>query len=196
MKQLIYVTHGDVIIDPEVPVTDWGLTERGRQRHLEFANGLKNIGAIHCSTEQKAREAASITGAVLGLVPAEHENLGENDRSATGYLEKDAFEAMADAFFANPNQSVRGWERAVDAQARIVNAVQRILAEDRSEGDVLIFAHGGVGALLRAFVTDQPIDRSHDQPVGKGGYVLKFSVPQLGLNQDWVNMDASGASFG
>ena len=43
-------------------------------------------------------------------------SLHENDRSATGYLPPNQFEAMADRFFAEPQASVLGWERAVDAQ--------------------------------------------------------------------------------
>ena len=38
---------------------------------------------------------------------------------------------MADAFFAKPEESVRGWERAVDAQARVAAAVDDILQASR-----------------------------------------------------------------
>lgn len=36
------------------------------------------------------------------------DDLGENDRSATGYLAKEEFEETSDAFFAHPQESVRG----------------------------------------------------------------------------------------
>ena len=55
-------------------------------------------------------------------------DLGENNRSATGFLPPAEFEKVADAFFANPEESVRGWERAIDAQRRIREAVDRIVA--------------------------------------------------------------------
>ena len=76
------------------------------------------------------------------------EDLGENDRSATGFLPPPEFERMADAFFANPTVSVRGWERAVDVQARIVAAVRAVAAAEEGAGDILVAAHGAVGALL------------------------------------------------
>ena len=44
--------------------------------------------------------------AALRLTPIIRADLGENDRSATGYLPKAEFEAMADAFFARPDESV------------------------------------------------------------------------------------------
>ena len=67
------------------------------------------------------------SGVPYSVVAALH----ENDRSATGYLPPDRFEAVADRFFAEPETSVLGWERAVDAQARIVACVARIVAAGR-----------------------------------------------------------------
>lgn len=54
----------------------------------------------------------------------------ENDRSATGFLMPDEFQAAANQFFAQPQISVRGWERAADAQLRIVREVEHVLARN------------------------------------------------------------------
>ena len=66
----------------------------------------------------------------------------ENDRSATGYLPKREFEALVDAFFAQPQTSIRGWEPAADAQARIVRAVERIVSQASGNSDLAIVGHG------------------------------------------------------
>ena len=87
----------------------------------------------------------------------------ENDRSATGFLVPDEFQAVADQFFSQPDISVRGWERAVDAQARIVREVEHVLGRDE-QGDVLFIGHGGVGTLLYCYYSGVAIDRSYDQP--------------------------------
>jgi broad specificity phosphatase PhoE len=81
--------------------------------------------------------------------------LGENDRSATGFLPPEEFERVADQFFANPETSIRGWERAIDAQTRIVRAVERI----ESKGPTAIVSHGAVGTLLYCHLAGKPIDR-------------------------------------
>jgi len=81
---------------------------------------VREITAIYCSTEQKAIDGAAILSEFLGLPYTEVEALGENDRSSTGFLAPDEFERVADQFFAQPTASVRGWERAADAQARVV----------------------------------------------------------------------------
>ena len=77
--------------------------------------------------EPNARDAAQILAEALGLngysVVAD---LRENDRSATGFLDEKEFEATVDAFFAQPETSVRGWEPAVDAQARAIGSSPRL----------------------------------------------------------------------
>lgn len=193
MRSLIFVTHAQVMIDPDVPVPDWGLSQGGRARHEAFSARCRGVTAIYCSGERKAVEGADILAHYLRLPVQIIDSLRENDRSATGYLPGPEFEAMADAFFANPELSVRGWERAVDAQTRIVSALHEIVAEDRTGGDIAVIAHGGVGALFLAHLLGEPISRRHDQPGGGGGNVLHVALPGWRLVGSWVPMEESVA---
>jgi broad specificity phosphatase PhoE len=80
------------------------------------------VRRIFASSERKARDAAQILADGLGLSGySVVDGLGENDRSAAGYLAQQEFEAAVDSFFAQPQTSVQGWELAADAQARIVS---------------------------------------------------------------------------
>ena len=161
------VTHPEVRVDPGVPVPEWGLSDAGRDRlrHLVALPWVPGLTRIVASAERKARETAEALAEVTGLPVGVDPELGENDRSATGFLPPAEFEATADAFFARPAESVRGWERAVDAQARVGAAVAR--AADGATGDVAVVCHGGVGTLLLCAVLGVPIDRRWDQP-GQG----------------------------
>ena len=185
-----FITHADVEIDPAIPVPQWRLSARGRARHEAFNRHgfVTRITAVHSSDERKARDGGEILAGHLGLpvqvVPALH----ENDRSATGFLPPPEFEATADAFFANPELSIRGWERAIDAQNRIAAAVDAILAADRSHGDIAIVAHGGVGTLLLCRLLSAPIDRRHDQAAGGGNY-FSFEVATRRLLQGWKRIE-------
>jgi broad specificity phosphatase PhoE len=193
MPIIHFITHPDVLIDPAVPVPDWPLSPKGRAR-MEAAlaaDWVPAIRAIHCSTERKAIDGAEILGAHLGLPFATHHDLGENDRSATGFLPREEFEATADLFFAHPTESIRGWERAVDAQARIVGAVERILAAP-IPGDIAIVAHGGVGALLLCDLLGEPISRTRDQPPSAaGGWRFAFHAGTRRVVQGWERIDAA-----
>jgi broad specificity phosphatase PhoE len=165
------ITHPDVVISREVPVPRWPLSERGlaRMRAGLRQPWLQGVSAIYSSTEQKAIDAARILGEHLGLPWTEVEDLGENDRSATGFLPPPEFEATADLFFRHAEESVRGWERAVDAQARIIGAVARALAEEPDTPTIFV-GHGGVGTLLQCFCQRAVIARVHDQPAGGGNH--------------------------
>jgi broad specificity phosphatase PhoE len=186
-----FVTHPNVVISPEVPVPRWPLSALGRTR---MAAGLRlpwvaDLGAIYCSTEQKAIDGAAIWAAHLGLPFTRVPALGENDRSATGFLPQQEFEAVADEFFARPTQSVRGWERAVDAQERIVRAVLGIARSDPSIGAVAIVSHGAVGTLLYCHLQGCAIDRRWDQPANGGGNYFRFTLAPPRADSHWQPID-------
>src|SRR5262252_5137375 len=170
-----YLTHPQVNIDPSIPVSSWGLSDFGRARMtaVRSTNRLSGTTQIVSSGERKAIETAEIIAAKLNVDVEVREAMHENDRSATGFLVPDEFQAVANQFFAQPQISVRGWERAVDAQLRIVREVEHVLARNRP-GDVLFVGHGGVGTLLYCHYSGLAIDRTYDQPAG-GGYFFSFA---------------------
>jgi broad specificity phosphatase PhoE len=180
LARIWFITHPEVVVDPYTPVPQWSLSERGIERMKTFCRreDLSDIRAIWSSAETKAIEGAEILASYLGICCKLEERLHENDRSATGYLPADDFEAMANRFFANPEQSVEGWERAVDSQSRIVAAVDAIVAQHIDGGDLAIVAHGGVGALLLDALRRLPISRGLDQP-GRGGGIFSYLHPRL-----------------
>jgi broad specificity phosphatase PhoE len=187
MSTVYFITHPDVVISPTVPVPQWPLSPRGRMRmtavlEQQWASGIR---AIYCSTEQKAIDGAAIISEGLGIPYTAVQELGENDRSATGFLPGPEFEAVADEFFRRPEESVRGWERAVDAQCRIVAATVAVLRSAPSDGDVAIVAHGGVGTLLLCHLSGLPISRDQDQPSTNGGNYFAFDRDTLRLIHGW-----------
>jgi len=152
-------------------------------------NWVNNITAIYCSNEQKAIDGADIIANHLGLHYAVDANLGENDRSSTGFLKPAEFERTADEFFAATEKSVRGWETAKSAQTRIVEAVQRIDQQDSTHGDIAIVSHGAVGTLLYCNSTRKPIDRRWDQPGTGGGNYLVLRLSPINQCSWWEPID-------
>jgi broad specificity phosphatase PhoE len=156
----------------------------------------RGVRRIFASGERKARDGAQILADTLGLDGySVVDDLGENDRSATGYLPKQEFEATADAFFAHPQESVRGWEPAVIAEARIVCAVEQIMLEASDVGDLAIVGHGGTGTLLYCHLAGLPIDRRYDQPATNGGNWFAFDrVSRKLLHDGWRSIDPSAGA--
>jgi len=189
-----FITHPDVVIDPAIPVQEWSLSERGRARMKAMLEQvwMARLRAIYCSTERKAIEGAAILAEALGLAYSAFSELGENDRSSTGYLPQEEFAAVAAEFFGRPEESVRGWERAVDAQTRIVTAVTSILREAPSDDDVAFVAHGAVGTLLLCHLANEPISQDQDQPATNGGNYFAFDRTTFRLIHGWRPVELGG----
>jgi broad specificity phosphatase PhoE len=190
MPEVHFITHPEVAIDPAVPVPDWPLSPRGleRARAMLAQPWVAGLQSVFSSTERKAVDMAAILAGHLGLGFLPMAALGENDRSATGYLKRAEFEATADQFFAQPEDSVRGWERAVDAQSRILAAMEAVLARAPA-GDVAVVAHGGVGALLLCHLKGVGISRAEDQPGEGGGNVFTFDRASRTLLRGWRRIE-------
>ncbi|NIZ91379.1 histidine phosphatase family protein [Kineococcus rubinsiae] len=175
--QVHVVSHPEVEVDPAVPVPQWGLSEAGlaRLERLLDLPWVRSASFVASSAERKALQTAQAVAGVSGRAVHVDDELGENDRSATGFVPPSRFEALADAFFAEPERSVRGWETAAVAQQRVVRAVDRVLARAAAvpgapgDGGIVIATHGGVGTLLLCALRGVAIDRRLDQP-GQGSW--------------------------
>ncbi len=187
-------------MDPEVPVPLWGLSYEGRARAETFvARCIVPSGAIlFSSRETKALELAEILAAATGTPILTDHQMGENDRSATGFLPPALFEDHADRFFAAPTESVNGWERAVDAQKRIVSSVRTALASIPGNAFAIFCGHGAVGTLLKCHVGGRAISRDQDQSRwanrgGGNGFLFDFGSGQL--LSEWTAMEEIGPDW-
>ncbi len=166
METVFYITHPDVLID--LCRGGAGMAAECARSHPDARDAdqswVSGNVCVASSTERKAVDGAAILGAHLGLRPVTHPGLGENDRSSTGYLAKPKFEAMADAFFAHPEQSVAGWERAVDAQMRIIAAMRDLLRKPPRRATSPLWRMAGWVRFCCAIFLGSAISRAADQP--------------------------------
>jgi broad specificity phosphatase PhoE len=190
MSHIYFITHPEVAIDPTIPMTEWDLSVIGRQRleALVAQPWMTTIDALFASTERKARTTAEWIASLRRLSVTYLADLGEKDRSATGFLEPSAYRQLRDAFFAHPARSIQGWERAVDAQARVLQAIEHAVAQTPPNANVAVISHGGVGTLVLNHVQQVQI-RKDDLPPGQGYYFV-FAKDSGKLLQHWKPIDA------
>lgn len=174
-----------------MPVPQWPLSTLGLQRMQSSLQlpWIRSVSAIYSSAERKAVDGAEILATFLELDFTQVDALGENDRSATGFLRPDEFESTADEFFQFPVKSARGWETASAAQNRIVNAVTTINENHLLKGDIAIISHGAVGTLLYCHFANKPIDRRWDQPGNGGGNYLHLTLSPSVSCKWWKPID-------
>ncbi|MEP3196794.1 MAG: histidine phosphatase family protein [Lentilitoribacter sp.] len=170
-----YITHPQVNIDPQIDVPKWGLSNVGKERVTALVQNLKlserdnHSFTVVSSNEVKAIETATPLVDYFDCKLIIDPRMGENDRSATGFLEPESFEDVANQFFKNPDTSIRGWECARDAQNRIVDRFQSHIAQSPNETMIFV-GHGAVGTLLYCHLTGENIDRKFDQSGGGGNF--------------------------
>ncbi|WP_340645254.1 histidine phosphatase family protein [Phenylobacterium sp.] len=190
MPRIYFLTHPQVVIDPAVPVPRWPLSETGRRRAHLFADRLSGgeVTAVWSSGEQKALDGGAIIAERLGVPRRIDPELGENDRSTTGYIAPPEFWEVVAEFFGKPDESVRGWETARHAQDRIVTAMQRLARDEPTRGDIVVVAHGGVGELLMAHLQKVAVGQ-HDKPQHSGGGCwIEIDKSSFGLLAGWRNI--------
>jgi len=185
-RTLRYLSHPQVQIDPHKKIETWSLNDVGRSRVASLAqsHALNGTRVVISSGETKAIETASPIAQAIGCRMQIRPDMHENDRSATGFLPPAEFEKVADQFFAKPNESVRGWETATAAQARIVTAVLDCIRL-HPDGDILFVGHGGVGTLLYCHLSDVGISRTYDQGLGGGGCFFEFDDVRRTPKSKW-----------
>lgn len=186
-----YLTHPQVIVDPLKDMRRWSLNATGAARVSALAaqpGRLSGTRRVISSDEAKALETAGPVALALGVDVEIRPGMGENDRSATGFLPPAEFERVADEFFARPFDSIRGWETATDAQRRILSEVDDCLAGPQ-DGDVLLVGHGGVGTLLFCALSGVGIDRRFDQGPGGGGCWFQFGLGDRKPRHGWKQME-------
>jgi broad specificity phosphatase PhoE len=188
---LRFVTHAEVLIDPEVPVPLWGLSATGQARTVAMLEQpwLASVVQVVSSGETKAVDTANIVAGKLGVEVLIVEALHENDRSSTGFVPPDRFEEIANEFFASPDDSVLGWETAKHAQDRVIGALAPLLefAALPDSGDVLVAAHGAVGTLAYCALLGEPIDRRWDQR--GGGHYWSYDAVAGTMLHHWHRID-------
>ncbi|MEM7110903.1 MAG: histidine phosphatase family protein [Chloroflexota bacterium] len=194
MSRTIYIiTHPNVVIDPNVPITQWPLSETGRARMecMLQQPWVGGITAVYASTEQKAIDGAVILADHLKLPYETMEALGEIDRSSTGYLPREEHDETAVLCFTNPHKSIRGWEPANSAQQRMVKAVNAIIAKDKTKtnGAIGIVTHGAVATFLLCHLQNIPIAAEHDQPPTSGGNYFCFDAATKHVEHGWKQID-------
>lgn len=190
----LYVTHPEVVIDPNVATPRWGLSSVGRARAERFANHVlvRGLTRLVSSTETKALELAAVLAAGCGAPVDSGDKFDENDRRSTGFVPSARFEALADAMFAHPDESAEGWETARDAQHRVVGAFNEVLAGHDATKPIGFTGHGAVGTLLKCHLGGLKIARSEDQRrIGHpgGGNVFVVRLSDRRLLTDWIPME-------
>ncbi|QCO54926.1 histidine phosphatase family protein [Pseudorhodobacter turbinis] len=191
--RILYLSHPEVKIDPQTPVLEWELSDQGRRRlRAAVKRGWPGRGwRLIASPEVKAQQTAEILSHAFGLPLHTHPEMGEVDRSATGYLPQDQHEALAKELFAQPETGPEGWESANAASARVLECFHQVMAE--VSDDIIFVGHGAVGSFLWCALTNRPITPAADQTRGGSFWAGRYDGSGFSAVHSWQALETAAA---
>jgi broad specificity phosphatase PhoE len=156
-SHLYLVRHGRTQPDPAAAAALWPLSAAGRAETARLAAHSRwaEVAGFYASPEEKAIETARLLAEPHGRTVAILPNLREVERGNTFFAD---YDAAVREFFARSDESVHGWERAVDAGRRVAGCLEQISAVG-GDRPVAVVSHGlaltlGLAALVPL---DQPL---------------------------------------
>ncbi len=188
MKTIYFITHPDVIIDQSKPPSEWHISEKGENQVTQLASQhfWRYVQHIFTSSEPRATETGQILHSIHNIAIRPFPELQEQRRSNTNYfLSLTELAITMRMFFSRPKESIRGWESAVDAQKRMVNAIDSLQELYPDYQTIAIISHGIVGSLLRGYLMNHPIEESLCQE-DIGSYIQFDWEHKCVVSDDWI----------
>lgn len=191
--RILYLSHPEVNIDPQVSAYEWELSEQGRRRlRAATRRGWPGRGwRLIASPEVKAQQTAEILSQAFALPLHTHPEMGAVDRRATGYVPQDQYDKLTSALFARPADGPVGWESADIASSRIMKCFQEVLAE--VSDDMIFVGHGAVGSFLWCALTKTPITRAARQRRGGSFWAGDYDSAGFKPTHGWQALETASA---
>jgi len=141
MTTVVCLRHFETAVDPDVPPSEWTLSEEGEAAQAEFLERdlVDDVDAVYTSPEPKARGTAEAVADRADVLVRVDERLREVDRSGEGFIEDQSeYDEMVADYFRIP-ETPFDWEDRLDVQARIHRFVRDL---DTDHDTVLLVSHG------------------------------------------------------
>ena len=148
---LLLIRHAETQQDPNVPSSQWHLTERAYKACEDSAKRLRehSLSRITTSEEFKAKETGRVLAEYLSVPWNTAPNLHEHERVGVPYMEQAVWLGRLESFFKHPDDLILGNETGTRARRRFDSAVRGVLGEYPNE-PLAIVAHASVMALFVA----------------------------------------------
>ncbi|HEX2973444.1 MAG TPA: histidine phosphatase family protein [Tepidisphaeraceae bacterium] len=156
MRKLILIKHAKPAVIPEMPSHRWELSQEGQRQCEPLAGKIRPHlpELVIASEEPKAAQTGQILARLLGKPFQTAAGLHEHDRSNVAHIAPRDFLSWMAMFFQDRQSRAFGKESAAEAEARILVAVDDVLAA-HPQGNLAVVTHGTVLSLLIAARTGE-----------------------------------------
>jgi len=185
MTKLIYISHPSVNIDQKIPVDQWTLSDKGlyEVQNLLEKELWKEVDVIYSSKETKASTVAKMAANKFSIVHFEEKDLGETDRSSTGFIQSEEYMNVVQEAYANIETGTRGWESHNHMMERNGKVLDKI-KELHFNKTIAVVGHGGAGTTIKCYIK-RIAPSFHEDPKKTGCYFIA-DLDNGDILQDWV----------
>lgn len=150
MSPFYLIRHTQVEVKPDIPSTEWLVSEHGRIQTQKLAAQIDPLPTlILTSIEPKAIKTGEILGEIWNVPVENFPNLHEHERGKNNFISnKQAWHQMVADYLKNPNELRMGRETAVEAAQRLETAIKSARTQFPHE----LIAFVTHGRILTAFV--------------------------------------------
>ena len=155
-NEILFIRHGKTLVDKNVPIENWVLTDAGSEQAKELADNAKfqDADILISSKEDKAYLTIKPLADKISKEITEISELGEIARPDSEKLTLEEYEDAKKKIFEDFDFSIYGWETANHALNRFKEAVKKI-DEQYNNKKIIICAHGTVMSLYFASMQDK-----------------------------------------
>jgi broad specificity phosphatase PhoE len=155
--KFVFIRHSKTDRNPQVPITCWGLVDRGVElaKELSQKDVIKDLDVVYASFQTKALETAVLL-AKPNAIPIKADDGLTEVTSFTGPFEADfdLYTKNVHDFYSDNLDRIAGGETKAEALERFNAALGSIAKAESDKDFVGIVTHGNILALFSAQYRD------------------------------------------
>lgn len=153
---LVFIRHSKSLVNPNIPITSWGLSEEGRilAKKLNSLPQTKTIEVIYSSLQPKALQTAALATENLDIAVKKDNNLTESTSFTNKFVSLKELEENTRRYYAEKTCSINGGETFKEAQDRFAKALEDIVKKEQGKETIGIVSHGNILAGFVSQITE------------------------------------------
>lgn len=142
---LIFIRHSKSLVNPDIPITTWGLSEEGvaLAKKLNALTQIKTLDVVYASLQPKALETAILATKNMGIPIKTDSRLTETTSFTNKFVSLEQLQQNTKEYYSSANIRINKGETQEEALSRFNAALDDITKQEGKE-NIGIVSHGNV----------------------------------------------------
>ncbi len=143
---LILIRHSKSLINPNIPIPTWGLSDEGvaLAKKLGEIEQIKSLDVIYSSLQPKALETAILATKNIGIPIKTDDRLTESTSFTNKFVSPEQPQKNVEQYYSDRDLSINNGETFKEALERFNNAINDIVKVETDKKNIGIVSHGNI----------------------------------------------------